>query len=95
MPYSVIEQRQEAIARASKISSQGVQLKLSAGLNVKKETFEFVERGGTYILKPPHDMWGQVPENEDLTMRLAKSVGIKIPFHGMIYNKEGGSYLFY
>ncbi|MBS0185493.1 MAG: HipA domain-containing protein [Proteobacteria bacterium] len=89
LPYSVIEQRHEAIARASKISIQGVQLKLSAALNVKKEVFEFVEKGGTYILKPPHDLWEEVPENEDLTMRLAKLVGIEVPLHGMIYNRDG------
>ena len=89
LPYSVIEQRQEAIARSSKISIQGVQLKLSACLNIKREALEFVEKGGTFILKPPHDIWPKVPENEDLTMRLAKCVGIEVPFHGMIYNIEG------
>lgn len=31
----------------------------------------------------------QLPENEDLTMRLANLVGIEVPFHGQIYCKDG------
>lgn len=50
------------------------------------ECFEIVELGGTFILKPPHPIYDELPQNEDVTMRLAKSVGIEVPFHGMIYN---------
>jgi serine/threonine-protein kinase HipA len=31
----------------------------------------------------------QLPENEDLTMRLAALVGIEVPLHGVIYGKDG------
>ena len=51
--------------------------------------FEIVEKGGRFILKPPHQIYMEIPENEDITMRLANSVGIKVPFHGMVYNVDG------
>ena len=88
LPYSAEEQRREATDRASKMSIQGVQPKLSARLNVAGGTFEVVDAGGEYILKP-QTQYPQVPENEDLTMRLARSSGIEVPLHGMIYSKDG------
>ncbi len=88
-PYSVQEELEEARLRAAKMSIQGVQPKLSATLSVKQGTFEVVDRGGRYILKPQNPGWSQVPENEDLTMRLASEVGIEVPLHGMIYCKDG------
>jgi len=88
-PYSVQEQLEEARLRAAKISIQGVQPKLSATLSVKKSTFVVVDHGGRYILKPQNPGWSQVPEVEDLTMRLAAEVGIEVPLHGLIYCKDG------
>lgn len=83
------EQRALAVQQITKISIQGVQPKLSVKLNVAKEQFEVVDIGGTFILKPPHQMYEEVPQNEDLTMRLAKIVGLEVPLHGMIYNIDG------
>ena len=54
LPYSALEQRQEAVLRADKISIQGVQPKLSAKLNIPKQRFELTDTGGTFILKPQH-----------------------------------------
>lgn len=88
-PFTSKEQIQLASQMASKLSIQGVQPKLSVVLNVKNEEFEVKERGGKFILKPPHHLFEEVPQNEDLTMRLANLVGIEVPFHGMIYNKDG------
>lgn len=88
-PYSAEEQRQEARLRADKISIQGIQAKLSVKLNVKQEVFEIVDQGGTYMVKPQSDTYPGVPQNEDLTMRLAASVGIEVPWHGLIYSKDG------
>lgn len=88
-PYTSKEQIQLAAQLASKLSIQGIQPKLSLTLNTKHETFEVVEQGGRYILKPPHHLFEEVPQNEDLTMRLGKLVGIEVPFHGMIYNIDG------
>lgn len=88
-PYSAQEQRLEAQARSSKLSIQGVQPKLSAKLNIKKSIFEIVDKGGRYIFKPQIENYPNVPENEDLTMRLAATVGIEVPNHGLIYSKDG------
>jgi serine/threonine-protein kinase HipA len=89
LPYSAEEQRQEAVARASKMSIQGVQPKLSAMLDTKRQSFVIVDVGGEYILKPQSHLYSELPENEDLTMRLASVVGVEIPIHGLIYSKDG------
>ena len=88
-PYSAEEQLREAAARAPKMSIQGVQPKLSARLNVNKNRFEIVDIGGEYILKPQNPQFPQLPENEDLSMRLAAASGIEIPLHGLVYSRDG------
>jgi len=88
LEYTAAEQRSEAMARATKLSIQGVQPKLSAILNIKDSRFELVDTGGKYILKPQHHIYPQLPENEDVTMRMAKAAGINVPLHGMIWSKD-------
>jgi serine/threonine-protein kinase HipA len=88
LEYTAEEQRKEAFNRASKMSVQGVQPKLSAVFSVKDEKFNIVDTGGKYILKPQHDLYLQMPENEDLTMRLAAEIGLEIPLHGLIWSKD-------
>ncbi len=89
LPYSVEEQIHEAETRATKMSIQGVQPKLSAKLNVKGKVFEVVDTGGRFILKPQNQLYRCLPENEAITMHLASAVGIETPLHGMIYAKDG------
>jgi serine/threonine-protein kinase HipA len=89
LPFSARGLRQEAAARAGKMSIQGVQPKLSARLLIKGQRFEIVDLGGTYILKPQIDNYPEVPENEDLSMRLADIVGIEVPPHGLLYGLDG------
>lgn len=88
-PLSAMEQRREAIARAGKISIQGVQPKLSASLSVKSSVFEIVDRGAHYILKPQHGDYPQLPENEGLTMHMADIAGMDVPLRGLIYSRDG------
>jgi serine/threonine-protein kinase HipA len=87
-PYTQEEQLREAAARAPKMSIQGVQPKLSAKLKVTEGIFEVTDRGGEFILKPQNTLYPQLPENEDLTMRLAEEIGFDIPMHGLIYSKD-------
>ncbi|MDZ7716966.1 MAG: HipA domain-containing protein [Balneolaceae bacterium] len=87
-PYSRSEQIREAQRRMTKMSIAGVQPKLSAQLSVKDEVFKVVDRHGSYILKPPLSDYEQVPENEDLTMRMAAVCGIEVPLHGLIYARD-------
>lgn len=89
LDFTAEELRAEAMQRASKMSIQGVQPKLSAILNIKEEAFEIVDKNGRYILKPQHHIFSELPQNEDLTMRLAASIGIEVPLHGLIYSKDG------
>ena len=89
LPFTAEGLRREAVARATKMSIQGVQPKLSARLAVAQRRFEFVDTGGRYILKPPTADYPEVPENEDLTMRLAAQVGIDVPLHGLVYGQDG------
>jgi serine/threonine-protein kinase HipA len=86
--YTAEEQRIEAFNRAAKMSIQGVQPKLSAVLSVKNGKFILVDKGGRYILKPQHQYYTQLPENEDLTMRLAGTIGLEIPVHGLLWSKD-------
>lgn len=88
LPFTAEEQRHEAARSAGKMSIQGVQPKLSARLNVKEGAFEIVNANGTYILKPPSATYPELPQNEDLTMRLAAVGGIEVPPHGMVYAKD-------
>lgn len=87
-PYSAEEQRRQAAERTKKMSIQGIQPKLSTILNTTEKTFEIVDINGKYILKPQHHIYPELPENEDLTMRMAETIGIEIPFHGLIYSKD-------
>ncbi len=89
LPYTAAQQRREAIRRAGRMSIQGVQPKLGAVLHVEQGIFDIVESGGRYIIKPQMSEYPEVPENEDLTMRLATAAGLEAPFHGLIHSKDG------
>jgi len=88
LQFTPEELRQEAAARSDKISIQGVQPKLSARLNVKDQRFDPVNREGRYILKPQTADYPEIPENEDLTMRMARVAGIDVPLHGLLYCRD-------
>jgi serine/threonine-protein kinase HipA len=88
MPFTAEELRLEASQRAGKMSIQGVQAKLSAKLEPSKNRLSIVDAGGRYILKPQSALYPELPQNEDLTMHLARLVGIEVPVHGLIYAKD-------
>jgi serine/threonine-protein kinase HipA len=89
LPFTETQLIQEAAARAGKMSVQGVQPKLSTVLRVREGRFDLVDQYGRFILKPPSVAYPQLPENEDLTMKLAKLAGLEVPDHGMVRAKEG------
>lgn len=89
LEFTAEQQRQEAINRAGKMSIQGLQLKLSAVLRIAESRFEVVDRGGRYILKPQSLDFPELPENEDVTMRMAAAVGIEVPIHGLVRSIDG------
>jgi serine/threonine-protein kinase HipA len=89
LEFTAEQQRQEAINRAGKMSIQGLQLKLSVVLRITEGRFEVVNRGGQYILKPQSLDFPELPENEDVTMRMAAAVGIEVPVHGLLRSIDG------
>ncbi len=93
-PYSIEEQLRIASELASKISIQGVQPKLSVQLDTKNGVFLVVERGGRFIIKPQNPMFPNLPENEDLTMKMAAAAGIEIPVHGMARGRDNSLFYF-
>ncbi|OGT66123.1 MAG: phosphatidylinositol kinase [Gammaproteobacteria bacterium RIFCSPHIGHO2_12_FULL_45_9] len=88
LPLTAAEQRKEAVARAGKMSIQGVQTKLSAQLKIKDQYFDIVDKNGHYILKTQSEHYSELPENEAITMTLASKIGIEVPVHGMVYAKD-------
>lgn len=88
LPYSGDALRLEAAARAEKMSIQGVQPKLSARLNTRQGKFELVDHGGRFILKPQSLEYAELPENEDLTMKLATTCGIEVPLHFLVRGSD-------
>jgi serine/threonine-protein kinase HipA len=77
-----------------RISITGVQPKMS--LTIEKmagdprlSRLTIVGLWGNYILKPPSEEFPHLPENEDLTMRLAALFGIETAEHSLIRLKTG------
>jgi serine/threonine-protein kinase HipA len=74
------------------VSVTGVQPKLS--VDIKKNRNEpprltLVGLWGNYILKPPHNAFSEMPEIEDLTMRMAELAGIWTAEHSLTRMKSG------
>ncbi len=89
LEFTAEQQRQEALHRAGKMSIQGLQLKLSLALRIAEGRFEVVNRGGHYILKPQSLDFPELPENEDVTMRMAAAASIETPLHGLLRAIDG------
>jgi len=74
------------------VALTGVQPKLSIELSKEKKgknRLTIVGLWGNYILKPPFARFPEMTEVEDLTMHLAKLVGIKTAEHSLIRLKSG------
>lgn len=87
-PYTAQEQLFLAETMATKLSIQGIQPKLSVNLDTKANVFKIVKSFGHFIVKPPHQLFEELPQNEDLSMKLAKASGLEVPLHGMFYNTD-------
>jgi serine/threonine-protein kinase HipA len=88
LPFSADEQRREAVLHKEKMSIQGVQPKLGAHLNVRKNAFELSDVGSTFILKPQNIDFPHLPDNEAVTMQMARICGIEAPISGLIGSKD-------
>ena len=77
-----------------RLAIPGVQPKLS--LAIEKADVEGIQRltivglwDGIYILKPANPKYPELPENEDATMHIAASCGIRTAIHSLIRFKSG------
>jgi len=89
-PDDLREMARRLIIRS--VAVTGVQPKLSLDLErVDAQTSRLTVVGlwGNYILKPPTDHFEALPENEDLTMKLAALCGIKTAEHTLIRLQSG------
>lgn len=74
------------------VTLPGVQSKLSMELDKQIKTepkLTVVGLWGNYILKPPAQQYKSLPENEDLTLKLAEIFGLKTVDHSLIKLKNG------
>ncbi len=78
-----------ALAMVGHTSLSGVQKKISLGLSIDKATLAVVAEGSQYILKPQTGVYPSIPENEHLTTRLAKLVGIETAPSGLLELTDG------
>jgi serine/threonine-protein kinase HipA len=79
----------EAIAEQSdKISISGVQDKVIVDLDAKGECVRPAAEG-RYILKVAVAAYKHLPENEHLSMNLARLVGLSVPWAGLIEMPDG------
>jgi serine/threonine-protein kinase HipA len=88
LPYTREQLIEEAAERAVKMSIQGMQPKVSTVLRVNQGRMEIVDNGGRYIVKPPHFIYAELPENEALTMSLAANLDIEVPVSGLLLNAD-------
>jgi len=78
-----------ATKMAGKMSISGAQEKVSLLLSPDRTSLEVAARGGQYILKPEGVRFSAVPQNEQLSMQMARLSSIEVPEFGLIRLKEG------
>ncbi len=98
-PEIAIDQpRLQELAReavVARVAVAGVQPKLSVdlvkiGRDHRSRLTLAVELGGSFILKPPFDLYRHLPEVEDVTMHLAADAGLTVATHTLIRLADGG-----
>ncbi len=89
LPYATTELVTFHSKRKLQMSISGVQPKVSAVFARADGYFRPVEQNGGYILKPSPQAYPTAPENEALTMELARQAGIAVPRCGWLPSKDG------
>lgn len=80
-----------ATKMAGKMSISGVQEKISLTLSPDKTRLEVAATGARYILKPETSRFSSIPQNEQLTMRMAQLLTIEIPPMGILRLKDNAT----
>ncbi len=77
-----------ATKMAGKMSISGAQEKVSLTLSSDRTALEVASIGSRYILKPETSRFSSVPQNEQLTMLMARLIGIEVPPFGLVRFKD-------
>ena len=72
-----------------RLSISGFQPKAPAALSKDRSALVLVESNSTHIVKTPQSHMLHLPQNEHLTMRLARMVGLSVAEHGLIELSDG------
>lgn len=78
-----------ALAMVGHTSLSGTQKKISVNLAADRETLQVAAEGGRYILKPQTETYPALPENEQVTSRLAQLVDLEVAPFGLVPLKDG------
>lgn len=89
LDFSLPSLLREATDMAGKMSISGMQEKVSLRLSDDRTRLEVAASGGRYILKPEPSRFDFLPQNEHLTMRLARLVDIEVPPCGLFELTDG------
>lgn len=80
-----------AIGLVGQMSLSGVQRKVSAALSNDGRTLEPMGAGARFIVKPQSTVFQSLPENEHLTMCMARQCGLNVPPCGLFKLKDGSA----
>ncbi|MCM1067692.1 MAG: HipA domain-containing protein [Muribaculaceae bacterium] len=94
LPYSrdkIKELAREIVSANTTVTGVQAKLSLDIARDAKKEPKRFTIVGlwGRFILKPQTERFANLPENEDLTMHLAETAGIKTVPHSLVRFADG------
>ncbi|HFB66686.1 MAG TPA: type II toxin-antitoxin system HipA family toxin [Aeromonadales bacterium] len=81
----------EAVSKA-RMSISGVQPKVQ--MTLRHKLIEIVDSGGEFILKPAPDEFPCAPENEHVSMLLAKTAGFEVPELGLVKFQGSGELVY-
>jgi serine/threonine-protein kinase HipA len=62
----------------------------NVSVRIQTTSLRFAPNESRFVLKPPSDVYGALPENEHLTMQLARLYGIETPPNGLVQMSDGG-----
>jgi serine/threonine-protein kinase HipA len=77
------------LAMVGHTSLSGVQRKISVRLGTDPSTLHVAAEGGQFILKPQAHTYPSLPENEHVTMQLARIAGVATAVSGLVRLKDG------
>lgn len=78
-----------ALAMVGRTSLSGVQRKVSLGLSTDRATLRVATDGLQFILKPQAATFPHLPENEHLTMQIARRAGLDVPPCALVSLRDG------